>query len=369
MTGPVPLVGWDASDEEWHQARRGGCGASDVAALLGFSPYRSPWAVWAQKTGHPLASLDEESDATRLGHALEPWLLEQASHLAYPDSIWAAAVKPDCRTYAHPEQPWRLASLDGVLPMPHRHKADCAIVTTHHLTCTCGAYSRRNPPDLVELKTAGLTTGRAHGWTDTQIPLGYDLQVRWQMHVMDAQICHVVALVAGRGLCHYPITRDLDLEAQLVEQVTTWWERHIIGGDEPPLTGRDAAMVAALYPHPVRRSVQLDDTPALDWWQAYRDAHLDETEAKQRKAEAGTALKALIGDAEIGLVDGRPIATWAARKGRVDWEAIARELYGLLADAVAPDPIISAAALVLPKLEELADQRRTKDTRSFTVKE
>lgn len=43
--------------------------------------------------------------------------------------------KIDLTTVYSPEQ---LAQLEN-LP---KHDADCAIVTTHHLTCTCGAYTR-----------------------------------------------------------------------------------------------------------------------------------------------------------------------------------------------------------------------------------
>lgn len=34
---------------EWLEARRGGIGASDVAAILGRDRFRSPWAVWQEK--------------------------------------------------------------------------------------------------------------------------------------------------------------------------------------------------------------------------------------------------------------------------------------------------------------------------------
>ena len=297
-------------------------------------PNDTPWTVWATKTGHPLAPVIEETPEMRLGTDLEPWLLDQAARILTGATTQPAlgigrAFRTNARLYVHPEYSWRFCSPDG------------------HLYTTSDTY------ELVECKTSGLISGwAARGWGDTTVPLGIEFQARWQMHVMNAEVCHIVALVAGRGLCHYPIVRDLYIEADLVEQVDEWWQRHIIGGDEPPLTGRDANIVAALYPKPVRRSVILDDTDALQHWQAYRDAHLDETEAGQRKTEAGVALKALLGDAEVGLVEGRPVATWAARKGRVNWEQLARDF----ADGEGlplPDP----------------DAWRSAPTRAFTIKE
>lgn len=348
-TPPIPVVDWLATDDEWRAARRRGCSASDVAALLGFDRYATPWALWADKTGHPMAPVDEGNEAARLGTALEPWLLTMAGEIIGYNE---AAHRFPQRLYQHPGHAWRLCTPDGAYYIEVLSPQDTSFEI-----------------ELVETKTAGLQTGRAHGWTDDSIPLGYELQTRWQMHVMGAPICHVVALVAGRGLCHYPIVRDLEIEAELVRQVDAWWTRHIIEGVEPPLSGRDSTIIAALYPRVERKTINLDGTDALTYWQAYREAHAEVTEAETRKAEAGTALKALLGDAHTGLVDGRPIATWGERKGRIDWESIARELYGLLTDALAPDPIITATALMLPKLDELAEQRRGPTTRTLTVKE
>ena len=346
-TQPIPVVDWLATDEQWRAARRRGCSASDVAALLGFDRYTTPWALWAEKTGHPMAPVDQGNEAARLGSALEDWLLTMAGEVTGYNE---AAHRLSHRLYQHPEHAWRLCTPDG------------AFYTVSYP----GATSIR--VELVETKTAGLVTGRALGWTDTTIPLGYELQTRWQMHVMGAPICHVVALVAGRGLCHYPIARDLDLEAELIRQVDAWWTHHIIDGVEPPLSGRDSTIIATLYPRVERKAVNLDGTDAMTYWQAYREAHAEVTEAEARKAEAGTALRALLGDARTGLVDGRPIATWGERKGRVDWEAISRELYDSLT-ALLPDPSSEPGAPSFPDLDALAEQHRGATTRSLIVKE
>lgn len=386
-TAPIALVGWHQTDDEWRAERHKGCGASDVAALLGFSRRRSPWQVWAEKTGHPMAPVDQDNEAARLGRALEPWLIEQAEELIsrlLPVDCLPIAERAPQRMYAHGEHTWRLCSPDGFYwPTP--------------------PYVHAQPAELIETKTAGLLTYRTPpGWTDTSIPLGYELQGRWQMHVMNADVCHVVALVAGRGLCHYPIARDPDVEVELVRQVDSWWQRYVVDGNEPPLSGRDGAMVAALYPRVERKTIDLDGTPALDWWQAYRDAHAEIADAETRKAEAGTALKALLGDAHTGLVDGRPIATWGERKGRVDWERIARDLYGQLVEVLnATDPKLARLTTFpmthclrcgqdmpfelhqahaadgtcqpvtdrLPAIDAIAEQYRNPTTRTLTIKE
>lgn len=330
-TDPVGLVSWDDEDETWYSVRAKGCGASDVAALLGFSTYRSPWQVWAEKVDHPQAPEDRTSEAAELGHQLEPWLLGQAGRLLTERDGHPVMVRlPKSRLFRHAEHGWRRCSPDGVVTGTRQ---------------------------LVQAKTAGLQTGRAHGWTDDGFPLGYELQCRWEMHVMDAELCHLVALVAGRGLCLYTIERDMTVEYELVSQVDPWWQKYVVAKQPPPLGGLDAKMVAALYPRSTRQRVDLDDVAdvAERWHQAYVDARAQEKEAKTVKAAAGTELKALIGDAELAYVGGRHIATWSESRSNVDWQRMARELYA----AQHPDGDV----------DTVAETYRPAPSRSLTVKD
>lgn len=53
----------------WLEARKSGIGGSDVAAVLGMSPWRSPMDVWLEKTGR--SEPVEENDAMYWGKKLE----------------------------------------------------------------------------------------------------------------------------------------------------------------------------------------------------------------------------------------------------------------------------------------------------------
>ena len=50
MTYTVVTTAAQGSDE-WLDARRNGIGGSDVAAVLGANPWRTPLEVWLSKTG------------------------------------------------------------------------------------------------------------------------------------------------------------------------------------------------------------------------------------------------------------------------------------------------------------------------------
>jgi putative phage-type endonuclease len=294
ITGPVGVIGWDLDDEAWREARKQGLGGSDISAVLGFSTYNSPWEVWADKTG-VRSWQDQGSAAADLGVELEPWLLAKAARL-----LSVEVVQPQFRTYAHPQRRWRTCSPDGITP-----------------TGT-----------LVECKTAGLQSGFGipKGWEDGGVPLGYEFQCRWSLHVMDATRIELIGLVAGMGVQHRTIVRDLTIESDMVYQVSDWYARHIVGGDEPPLGAVDNELMARLFPVSNGLAVDLDDTAAADLHLAYLRAREDEKTAKARKETAGAALKKLLGDNEIARVDDKPIVAWSSKKGAVDWPALIADL-------------------------------------------
>lgn len=304
LTGPRPVVGWDADEDEWLFARTKGIGGSDIAAVLGFSGYHTPWEVWADKTG--VKHWDEQvGGAAELGHDLEPWLSSMAAKV-----VGARAIKTEYRTYAHPEFPWRRYSPDGLLVDGR----------------------------LFEAKTAGLMGWRnPSGWDDGAVPLGYEFQVRWGMHVMDTPAAEVVGLVSGLGLVHRTITRDLGVERELVTQISDWWHTHVVGGVEPPMGAGDSENLSRRYPRTDKTDVELKLVEAIDAWTAYRDARDRESAAKAEKQAAGAVLKSLLGKAERGLVDGHLLVTWGEVKGQVDWPRLVAEWAAELGVA-APDP-------------------------------
>ena len=295
LAGPAPIIGWDATDDEWLNARKHGLGGSDILAVLGFSTYRTPWDVWADKTGVRTWQ-DEGSHAADLGNDLEPWLEQQANRI-----LGVPVAKPAHRTYAHPQHMWRRYSPDALI----------------------------SDGRLGEFKTAGLASGYGTpaGWADGATPLGYEFQVRWGLHVMDRDTAEVIALIAGMGLQRRTIVRDLAVENELVTQVTDWYEQHIVRGVEPPFGAVDNAAMAKLYPRSEGTEVDLSDrTEAMELWNTYLDARRRESAAKSEKETAGAGLKNLLGPNDRGLIDGHTVATWSNKKGAVDWPALVADL-------------------------------------------
>lgn len=73
MIHKIPTI--EMSREEWLAERRKSLGGSDMGAVLGLNPYRSPYVVWAEKTGRLPETADNE--AMRQGRDLEGYVAER----------------------------------------------------------------------------------------------------------------------------------------------------------------------------------------------------------------------------------------------------------------------------------------------------
>ena len=58
------------TESEWLEARRKGCGSSDIADLVFESTFRGPWTIWAEKTGKHQAQQDD-NPLCEIGHRSE----------------------------------------------------------------------------------------------------------------------------------------------------------------------------------------------------------------------------------------------------------------------------------------------------------
>ena len=62
------------SKEEWMNLRATTIGGSDAAAILGLNPYKSLYALWAEKTGKVIPEDVSQKEAVRLGTDLEDYV-------------------------------------------------------------------------------------------------------------------------------------------------------------------------------------------------------------------------------------------------------------------------------------------------------
>lgn len=165
-------------------------GASDVPVIMGMSPFKTYSCLMGEKLG--MVEPQPDSLPMQVGRALEPMLLH-----------YAMRELGACRTVGyqqHESQPYFKALPDGQVV---------------------------ESLNLVEIKTSGICGPAMEDWgkfgTD-EIPLHYMWQVQAQLAcVAEASLCHLVALIAGRGVGIYNIRRSTSAIIRLEREVDRFW--------------------------------------------------------------------------------------------------------------------------------------------------
>ena len=94
----------NATREEWLKVRKLGLGGSDMAAVLGLSPWRSPIDVWLDKTSDTVE--EKESEPMYWGNVLEEVVAQEfAKRSGYK-------VRNNNFTLQSEEYPYLLANID-----------------------------------------------------------------------------------------------------------------------------------------------------------------------------------------------------------------------------------------------------------------
>lgn len=266
----------ELSHSEWLAQRRTGIGGSDVAAIMGLSPWRTPYQVWEDKTGR--AEDQPETPALYWGR-----LLEDPIRQAYADRTGLTVTKPD-RMFTSKEHPFMLANLDGI------------------------ASDGR----LVEFKT----TSRSDGWGEEgsdEIPDYYMTQVQHYMYVMGALRADVGVLIAGRDFRIYTVEADAELQQMLIEAESKFWE--LVKTDTPPGIN-STADASRRWRTATAKKVVSADAETLSAWEDLCAIRHQIDVLKEEEDLLKTHIMRAMKDAVSLKADGKTLASWSLPSAR-----------------------------------------------------
>lgn len=210
---------------QWLEHRRKGIGGSDVSAILGFNTWRSPFEVWADKTGR-LPIDDSGNEFTHWGNIMEPILAQEFQRQT------GKKVHRQNKTFVDPEYDFLRADIDRDVV---------------------------GEPGFLEIKTA--MEFKSSEWTDDEIPPAYLLQVQHYMMVLDRPYCYFATLIGGHHFITKRVERDDELIDTMRQQLIDWWEKHIIQGIPPEIDGSDSTtnVLKQLHHETEGQPIILDD--------------------------------------------------------------------------------------------------------------
>lgn len=280
-----------ADDQEWLNHRRSGLGGSDVAVVLGLSPWTTPVALWRQKVGLDPDTFSSPSMAE--GTAMEPVIAQEFQE----DNCIEFLKMPMLQDREHPH---RLANLDGIGVLPDGSAC------------------------VVEIKWS------ARGFQGGAIPVQYVCQVLWYMAITGLTDRPGLLVVRNPGKRPEVTQIQWDEEAahEMTIAVDQWWEQHVIGGEPPQPSNDDERVAVALgrvgIGLPTIRADEAMDRTILDMLEAEAIVKAEEAKIKAAKARLAEAM------AEAGASKIESMSGWAAtlveRKGSIKYGEVAKAL-------------------------------------------
>lgn len=269
----------------WLDARKTGLGGSDIGAILGLSKFKTPVDIWLNKTGR-----EKDSDETlqmRFGTFAEEFVAQEYTR------VTGAHLQRFNTMLRHPTAPI-LGNVDRLV-IPEGQKR--------------AAHQREIRTDKGwEGKTASaFATFNDSEWglegTD-QVPASYLVQCATYMALTGCHFWDLAVLFGNQEVRIYSLTRDLDLEQEVIARADEWWTKHVIADVAPEPTC--FADVKALYPRVNEKVVEADES-ILHWAKVAEDAAKKASEYQSIADSAKTHLLSFMGDASVLKLDGNRI--------------------------------------------------------------
>ena len=300
--------------EEWLRIRRtAGIGASEVAVVLGISPFESPYHLACVKTGR--IDPDDLSDNERVFWGLE---LEDAIISGYEKRTGRSTV-PFGLTLRSLSYPWMFATPDALVTEkagPH----DVARMETI-LRGLRDGHGDVNElwQDVVNfewrpLQCKNIGFGSAEHWSEG-VPDYYQAQCRAEAIVFGSMVCTGAALVAGQQLVWDDVRRTELSDKQIVNLTRSFWHE-CQAGRLPPVDGSESTKRAITAQWP--RECPGDDLQLGAEWLDLA-AELADLKTKKKASEARineieNRLKAELEDAPRGVLPDGSAFTYRTQK-------------------------------------------------------
>ena len=197
--------------------RSTGLGGSEVAALLGWSPWGTALDVYERKLGI-LPEL-ETSERMRWGQ-----LLERSIADGYAERI-GCVVHHNSQMLRHPEHPWMTGTPDGFAFTEGMQNPKRVVAHWAH------AHGQLHLPEAAwgyDIKNSGWLNREEYGTEGTDaMPHHYKAQLAWYGMLTGIERWDLVVLEKGNKLRIWRYLRDQALEQEMFEAARTFWHDHV----------------------------------------------------------------------------------------------------------------------------------------------
>lgn len=264
--------------EEWLELRRGYIGGSDAAAIVGMNPYKSAYALWAEKTGKVPEFTGNVT--TKVGSFLEQLVAEMFSDET------GKKVRRKNAMLENTLYPWAEANVDRMV---------------------CGE------PALLECKTTNSFPAMRQ-IRGGEFPDMWYCQMLHYLAVTGLKRAYLAVIVGGREFHWFTLERDEDEIAALMDAERDFWTM-VKDNVPPPIDGAQSSSetVSALYPE--NNEDEIDAAAVENDMRQYMELGARIKELKAMQDGYANQIKSYLKDAAVGRSEHFKV-TWKAQERR-----------------------------------------------------
>jgi len=265
---------------KWLEERRKGIGGSDIAAILGISPFKTAYQVYQEKRKE--VEDWQGNETTDWGKRMEPAIRQW-----YSDKTGRSVRLPDGIIY-HQKYPFMLASLDGFTD------------------------DQRG----IEIKTARSGKGWGEPGTN-EIPDYYAVQCHHYMIVTGFPVFDVPVSIMGGSPELYEVPADKEIHEIIIDAAANFWQRVVDGNPPEPVTYADAV---ARFGKSNASGIVIARREAVEFSESLYvvRSKIDDLEAKEEELK-GKLIIALGDNGDVLADDGgNVLLTYKMAKGKSD---------------------------------------------------
>ena len=281
-----------------------GIGGTEIGAILGLSPYKTPLELWSE-----LVSSDPPKSRDllhlRYGQHTEGFVAREYERAT---QMFTVEHSP---TLFHKAHGYMFGHVDRfVLDVPDTPAVVDGVVT-----------ARR----LLECKTSSAFSKGDWGEEGTdQVPPLYLIQCAWYLAITGCESADLAVLIGNSDFRVYTIVRDMELEGLILSHAQAFWHDHVLGQEPPaPINAQDAA---ALFPKEAPDVSVEASEELLQSISAYRDKSQRSQALSDECERLKVEILGYMGHAERLTHRGKTIATWKSSRPsqRIDTKALAK---------------------------------------------
>ena len=296
------------------EERRQYIGGSDIAAIMGQSRWKTPYRLWAEKTGKIEVPDLSNNPAVEMGTRLEQFVAGLFAEKTEKQ------VRRQSKMYTHPKYPYLVAHVDRLITG-----------SDELLECkTCSAY-------------------KLEEW-ENKIPKEYVLQVIWYLGITGRKRGWIACLIGGQKFDYKVIDFDEELFNLMVEKAVKFWD--MVQTQTPPvILPEDGETLGEVFSEHSEDMIENNDINERVAYVKELEMHVDEM--KKEIEEIKTELKATIKD-KMGIITDTYKLTWKNQKGAYVYDKEAMMTDGVF-EKYATQP--SRRVLRITKLKEKKNER------------